>query len=161
PADGMAVDGLTRALTRIRSQADISGGTVRRELMAANLNARLAQQKGIGPTQLLSDVLREPHGNRLQSGPLARVLLPAILGERSVPEDRHHHLNRVLELDRDGPLNEEIERIVGDLPFSCRLSDLGLTHEDIVTANAQIDTLSNGGAKATSDGMMSIMEAVL
>ncbi|MEM8869893.1 MAG: iron-containing alcohol dehydrogenase [Pseudomonadota bacterium] len=161
PADGIAVDGLIRALASIRGNLDTEDKMIRRELMAANLNARLAQQKGIGPTQLLSDILREPHGNRLKSGPLARVLLPAALGGRTVPPDRQLHLNRILDLEGDQHLDEEIDLIIGDLPFAGRLSDLGLTRKDIVTASAQIDEPLSDAVKTTSSAAMSIMEAVL
>lgn len=161
PADGIAVDGLIRALARIRSRTDTDDKTARRELMAASLNARLAQQKGIGPTQLLSDILREPYGNRLKSGPLARVLLPAVLGGRPVSAERQQHLSRILDLDGQDGLDEEIERILGELPFAGRLSDLGLTHDDILNASAQIDDPLSDEVKTTSAGAMSIMEAVL
>jgi len=161
PADGIAVDGLLRALTRIKEPEAAISKTARRELMAATLNARLAQQKGIGPTQLLSDILREPHGNRLKSGPLARVLLPAALQGRSVSPERKTQLERILGAKSGDPLDKSVEHIIGALPFAGRLSDLGLTRDDIFAASSQFDEPLNSGDKAAMGGAMSIMEAVL
>jgi len=129
--------------------------------MAANLNARLAQQKGIGPTQLLSDILSEPHGNRLKSGPLARVLLPAALGGRSVTPKRQEKLARVLGLDSKADLDSKVETILKDLPYANRLSELGLTHEDIVSASDKINDPIGNTVQTTAASARSIMEAVL
>ena len=160
PADGMAIDGLTRAARRLTSDDSALEAEERRELMAASLNATLSQQKGIGPTQVLADVLREPHGNKLTTGALARVLLPAMLSGRTLPEDRREQLTRVLALGNDAFFDEEVEQLLEGLPFAGRLSELGLTHGDIVKASAQIEGPLSTVAHTTADGAMSLLEAV-
>ena len=159
PADGMAIDGFARAVRATKSAALADDPVYRRELMAAHLNATLAQQKGIGPTQLLSDALRAPHGDRLSGGALSRIILPAVLNTRQIPEDRSDALRRLLESETTKSLNSDIEALFAYLPLPGRLSDLGLTHADITQASRDVQDAIGDGAGAQS-GAQTIMEAV-
>lgn len=160
PADGIALDGFARAVASLKATNLPETPEARRELMAASLNATLAQQKGIGPTQLIVDILREPYGNQVPSGALARVLLPGVLGSRSVPSDRQARLAQMLAVGTTAPLDEGVEDLLRSLPLAARLSELGLTQTDIVNASEEIEGPLSTAIHTTAAGARSIMEAV-
>ena len=160
PADGMALDGMGRAVRSLKNNAREQSPASRRELMAASLNATLAQQKGIGPTQLIADILREPYGNQLPSGALARVLLPGVLGAQKVPDDRLELLSQLLHLQANEPLDQGVDELLRDLPLADRLSELGITHEDIANASDEIEGPLSSAIHTTAAGAKSIMESV-
>lgn len=161
PADGMALDGFDRALAQLRAGTLGGGAEDRRELMAAGLNATLAQQKGIGPTQLINDILREPHGNAVAAGAVTRVLLPGVLRARRQPEERMKRLLRCMGLSPETSLDQAVDAFLGGLPVAARLSDLGLTHGDLVKATEVIEGPLSTAIHTSAAGAMSIMEAVL
>lgn len=158
PADGMALDGFNRAASRIRHAADGKNPAAWRELMAANLNATLAQQKGIGPTQFMAEVLREPHGNRMALGALARILLPGVLGNRQVAPERVKALTQMLSA-QDG-LGPSVAELFEELPLAGRLSELGFTESDIADASDEFDKTYRATAQTNGVGARSILEAV-
>jgi len=160
-ADGIAIDGLTRAQAIIESTATINACGAPRDLMAAMLNARLAQQKGVGPTQILVDTLREVHSEKLMPGALARVLLPVVLNRRAVPGDAEDRLLRVLNGRKDGGLQSEIEALLGDLPFGQSLSELGVTRADIEDASLHLNGSLDLAISGTPSGAKKIMELAL
>lgn len=157
PADGMALDGARRAVRAMRTPDQVGDPSYRRELMAAGLNASLSQQKGIGPTQLISDALREPYGNRLASGALARIILPVVLSTRTVPGAKGAAVMRMLDLMENDLLDLGVEALLTPLPLPHRLSDLGLTHTDIIQASDSLRDRVEAQGTAPQD----IMESVL
>jgi hypothetical protein len=78
PADGIALDGLRRAVGYLeRAVADGTDFEARRELLAAGLNAGLAAQKGLGGVHALALALEAEAG--LSHGRLHAALLPPVM----------------------------------------------------------------------------------
>jgi len=159
PADGMAFDGVDRAVRCLTMGADVVRPEGLRELMAASLNATLAQQKGIGPTQILGDILSEPHGNRFRPGALTRVLLPQVLAATTPSAARRARIECLL--GGDAPLLTQVNALLSPLPFPRRLSDLGLTQADILSAISKIEGPISAAIARTAEGAQAIMEAAL
>ena len=167
PADGMAIDGLIRMVRQLRDGVDNLPVVTHRELMAAGINAVLAQQKGIGTTQLLCDLLREPHGNRFLPGELSRVLLPEALKGRDLHTEQRDRLSRLLSFDDCEHIEQVISNLLDKLPFVRRLSELGLTQQDISRASAELEEAAIcsswgsawGSGRTSHSGAMSIMQA--
>lgn len=78
PADGIARDGLRRAITSIERAVSGDDLSARRELMAAALNGALACQKGLGAVHAMSHALGSLD-NALDHGAVNAVLLPHVL----------------------------------------------------------------------------------
>lgn len=159
PADGMAIDGLIRMVRQLRDEVNNLSIITHREMMAAGINAALAQQKGIGTTQLLGDLLREPHGNRFLPGALSRVLLPETLKGRVLDREQRDRLSRLLAFSKDDDIEQDVSNLLDKLPFARRLSELGLTQQDISRASSEFEdaTICTGGP--LQPGAMSIMQA--
>lgn len=79
PADGIALDGLTRGWTHLeRATRDGRDAEARRQLMSASMQGAMAFQKGLGCVHSLSHSLGgiAPH---LHHGTLNALFLPAVL----------------------------------------------------------------------------------
>lgn len=160
PADGMALEGVRQAACAVKTAKTANDPKYRRELMAASLNASLSQQKGIGPTQLISEVLREPYGNRFSSGSIAKILLPEFLKIRNLQGGRSHTLTRVLEIENHKRLDLGIKNLLNQLPLPRKLSELGLTRDDILKASEKVEDALTGNAEFEKSSALKIMESV-
>ena len=76
PADGAALDGLSRVMASLPRLLESETPEVRRELMAASLNSTLAQRKGIGAAQSLAAALACASGMEIDRGAVLRLILP-------------------------------------------------------------------------------------
>lgn len=124
PADGMALDGLSRCLrtlTRLEQDRDIE---VYRELMAAALNASFSQEKGVGPAQTIVAKLGEqaPTG---QEAALARLVLPAVVQASIVDSEKAKVLSNVMG-EAGSPLAQSLARALSDADSPGSLSRLGV-----------------------------------
>lgn len=80
PADGIALDGLRRAVRHLEAAVAQPGDLdARRELLAAALNAGLAAQKGFGGIEAASRALAAAAGSGMRHGACRAALLPAVL----------------------------------------------------------------------------------
>jgi alcohol dehydrogenase class IV len=80
PADGIALDGLTRAWAHIeRATTDGSDREARRHMMSASMQGAMAFQKGLGCVHSLSHSLGGVNP-RLHHGTLNALFLPAVIG---------------------------------------------------------------------------------
>lgn len=80
PADGIALDGIRRAVASL--DLAVQDGTnleARREMMAAALDAGLASQKGLGAVEALSHALEDEICQDAAHGYLHAALLPVVL----------------------------------------------------------------------------------
>ncbi|MEL6679688.1 MAG: iron-containing alcohol dehydrogenase, partial [Pseudomonadota bacterium] len=137
PADGIALDGLRRAVAHLdRVLADSGDLEARREMMAATLNGALALQKGLGASHAMNNALRAVAEHPLDQGALSRILLPSVMrfNAEAVP-DKRDALAGVLGDGED--LVGQVEALFARLPLPTRLSDLEIEAE-LLSPAAQI-----------------------
>ncbi len=164
PAAGMALDGLERAVSNLEQTIGQATYEVRREIMAACLNSSLAQQRGLGATQVIGNALCVASGRNLDRGALSRVILPEVL-HRQRHENQHKlaHVRRILDLEPTSTLTLGIKKIFETVPLAQNLSGLGLSENDLeVAANLAAGDLSYlfGAQFAGNDEMLSLLHAV-
>ena len=132
PADGMALDGLSRCLTSLERIDDGTGLDLHREVMAAGLNAFLSQDKGVGPAQTMTTSLLE-HDAPAKRAAIARLVLPGIMKARDMDQDKADVLRKVLS-KADEPLEEATRRILADIQMAPSLADIGVPIEALEPA---------------------------
>lgn len=154
PADGMALDALTRSVTNLPKIAGHTGLAVQREFMAAALNAALSQEKGVGPALVLAAALADRNGG-IEVPDLARLILPSVVKNVSIDGAKAKVLLKVI----GGPeaeLSAAIERLMTSIPMRSSLSDLGVTPEDISAVAQQVD----GKAGLEYDSVRQVLDPV-
>ncbi len=136
PADGIARDGLRRALAHLeRAVADGSDLDARREMMAAALNGALANQKGLGGVHAMSHALSGVVSGALDHGAANAVLLPLVL-EFNAPAvaGRYEDIKREFRLPAKANLPEAIIRLRERIALPARLGDIGVAGGDLPRA---------------------------
>jgi len=129
PADGMALDGLIRAVAVLGASEFGSDLTIRRELMAACLNAALAQEKGIGPTQLLSRALAS-ECQTVKTADAARLLLPGIIKVTEHDSRKEAILQQIIAPEAPD-LDQALREFLSRIPLSSRLSEMGAVPQNL------------------------------
>lgn len=134
PADGIARDGLRRAMAN--AEAAVAGdGGARRELMAAALNGALAAQKGLGAVHAMSHALASVMRGRIDHGAVNAILLPVALAFNApAVADRHAEIRREFGLSRGAGLPGAMARLRARIGLPSTLSALGLTAADLPQA---------------------------
>ena len=154
PADGMALDALSRCVVTLPKCASKPRLDLHREVMAAGLNAALSQEKGVGPSLVLAAALAEPKLG-LKVPELARLILPAVIQNGSVNAEKATVLLKVL----GGPeqaLDAAVKRILDPVPMGRSLSELGIGRDDLDRVSTQV----NGKAGLTSEGARAVLETI-
>lgn len=164
PADGIAIDGLARAvrnLYRVLKGGDIEA---RREMMAASLNGALALQKGIGVVHAIGTALETVSHKGLDRGALSRLVLPGVLRlNADAAKDKHQPLRQVLDIHPNLSLADGVEAFLSDLPLPRSLSEMGVDGDQVSAAAAlaahDLATLSSPRTARVED-LLSIMQSV-
>lgn len=143
PADGIALDGLRRAVENIYRLMAQETLDVRRELMAAGLNGRLAQQKASGRAEALSEALLTAAGLPLDPGALKRLLLPGVLRAGRPPDrDKEATLCGILGVPAGRTLADGLDAFLAGLPLPRALSEMGLEQDHLdVAAQRAAETI--------------------
>lgn len=131
-ADAIALDGLRRACRYLRAVClDGSDVTARAEMMMASTQGALAFQKGLGLIHSLSHPLGAIP-KQLHHGTLNSVFLPHVLrfNHDSCP-DRMQQIASAVGCDSHNDLASWFETLAGEIGIPQRLSDLGVTGEDL------------------------------
>lgn len=164
PADGIAIDGLERAVGSLYKATKDDDLTARREMMAASLNGALAEAKGLGVTHAIGKALGAVSERNLDSGALSRLLLPAVLRfHAQAAQTRYEKLRQVFKLPVDQPVADGLESFLCELPLPHRLNDLGVDDEQIEAAAAlaaQDRAVGNSPRVALVGDILSIMHSV-
>jgi len=128
PADGIAIDGLTRAAANIeRAVADGMDLDARREMMAASMNGALALQKGLGAVHALSHALGAVVDQWLHHGALNAVLLPHVLAFNApAVGHRYDAVKRAMGLSPTADLGSAIASLNARIGLPARLSQMGV-----------------------------------
>ena len=165
PANGIAMDGLSRglhALSSLSGRADLSA---RRELMAACMNAALVPQKGLGLAHAITSGLCAESAAPLNKPAIKRLLLPRILEFHA----GNGALARSPLMDAMGFTNpadtiKVISRTLRDLPLPATLSELGINADLVARASvraARHRALSNSPRRPGLASIQSLLTAIL
>lgn len=162
PADGIALDGLRRAVRHLE-RAVANGGDLeaRREMMAAAMNGALALQKGLGGVHAISHALGGLPGHDLHHGMLNAILLPHVLAFNApAVGHRYRALGEAMRLPCPGDFLAAVARLVARLGLPTRLRDLGVAEGSIGTAAelaAKDHTNGTNPRRATTEDYRSIL----
>lgn len=135
PADGMALDAFRRCIGILpgieAARLDIA---LHRDLMAAALNAAFSQDKGVGPSQVLSAALKDALSS-IDTTAAARLILPGAIEVVAPDRSKTDVLGRLMgvsQLSAQGLRTLLRQRTGG----AARLSDLGLSRAHLAGAAA-------------------------
>lgn len=135
PADGIALDGLRRAVNALPKVLKNDKLSYRREMMAAGLNSALALQKGIGTTQVIGDSLEVVAGTAFDQGGIRRLILPPIMRSTTKASGvKEESLKQVLGVNGSSDLIDTLEHYLTDLPLPNRLGDFGISENHLSKA---------------------------
>lgn len=131
-AESIALDGLARAFNSIRGVvADGKNRHLRTELMMAALQGGLTFQKGLGMIHSLSHPMGAISGKRLHHGTLNAIFLPHVLRfNASACREKMQRMADALHVS-PSHLPEVFERLNSDIGLPSRLSELGVTTNDL------------------------------
>ena len=146
PADGIALDGLTRGWAHIeRATRDGSDREARLNMMSASMQGAMAFQKGLGCVHSLSHSLGGVNP-RLHHGTLNAMFLPAVIrfnapAESMLKEKRLERMAHAMGLARGDDIPEAIRAMNVRLGLPTGLAAMGVTEDqfDDVIKGAMAD----------------------
>ena len=165
PAEGIALDGLRRAVNNIdKVLEDLGNLTARREMMAASLNGALALQKGLGACQAIANALAVVCATPNHSGVLNRVALPGVLNfNRPEVECKYASLRPTFRISEESDFVDGVQKFLSHLPLPGCFSELGISESELEDA-AQIAAIDlachTNPRKLGRDDFLSIMKSV-
>ncbi|WP_420404277.1 iron-containing alcohol dehydrogenase [Nisaea sp.] len=164
PADGIALDGVVRAVANLHRAVREDGLAPRREMMAAGLNCALAQQKGFGLAHAMARALAPGAQEQPDAGAINRLVLPGVL--RFIEEterQRFAPLRHILGVGAPDSLANSVHRFLENLPLPGRLAEMGIGEQHMERAAeraAQDRAAQNAPRTADPDDILSIMRSV-
>lgn len=164
PADGIAQDGLARALRSLAATGRGRAADLRRELMAAGLNAALVQQKGHGLAHAIASALDAVVPDGIDRGAAARLLLPEILGyyeAAGVAEPKA--ILDALGLPCGTTAAEPLRRRFSGLPLPSSLAEMGVPADrltDVAALAARHRATTNGPRNPKPAEILAILQAL-
>lgn len=128
PADGIAVDGFKRIARNISTIAQEDTLEMRRELMAASLNATLAMQKNAGIAHELCKIILRSASHPIDEGALMRLLivLEAELMETEWTQQRKTEVRATLGVPDDVSLKSWLATLLSTFSLPRSLIELGI-----------------------------------
>lgn len=140
PADGIAFDGLARTVRNLPDVLKQDSLSKRRELMAAGLNGTLAQQKGAGMAQALTDALTYSSKSELDQGALKGILLPGVLNLVNEQNacSRRDQIRIALKIPNQESLQKGLLAFLSSLPLPSTLHELGVSQSNIMFAAKEL-----------------------
>ena len=135
PADGMALDALSRVVDNVRGVVFDDDLAARREMMAAGLNSSLALQKGLCAVHAISNAVASMAAMPIDPSALGGVLIPQLCRYYEQHGARRlHAVRRSLGLPEDCCLADGLHHVLGALPLAGSLSELGVSANDLAGA---------------------------
>lgn len=165
-ADAIALDGFVRAWSNIR-RAVAHGDDLRArtEMMMAAMQGGLTFQKGLGAVHALSHPLGSLTAKRLHHGTLNAIFMPHVLRfNMDAGRERIGRLAEAAGLRQPEALPEAFERLSAELGLPLRLSQLGVSREDLtpLVAHAMRDHCTwTNPRKPTEADYQSLYDAAL
>ena len=132
PAEGIALDGLERAMKWIRVAVNEGGNReARRQMMSASMQGALAFQKGLGAVHSLSHALGSYPAATLHHGTLNAVVLPAVLRFNAtavsvVADGKYARMARAMGLEADAPADRYIAGLNREIGIAGGLGEMGV-----------------------------------
>ena len=132
PAEGIALDGLERAMKWIRVAVNEGGNReARRQMMSASMQGALAFQKGLGAVHSLSHALGSFPAATLHHGTLNAVVLPAVLRFNAsaasvVAENKYARMARAMGLAADATVDRFIAGLNREIGIAGGLGEMGV-----------------------------------
>lgn len=161
PAEGLALDALSRAITYATDVLKQDRLPARRQMMASGLNSSLALQKGLCPVHAISNAVSSIADKPIDPSTLGGILIPVLMRHyEPFVAARAQPLRRSLSLGKHESLADRIDRFLATLPLCRSLEDVGLTPEDLPQA-AQIASadraIGNGPVQMDADDVLDIL----
>lgn len=164
PAEGIALDGLLRAIRSIHLSTQADESEARREIMAAGLNAALVQQNGLGLTYVICATLEAVSKNTVDPGAVTRLILPEVL--RFYATNEHldlASLSDALGVQDARGVADRISSVLASLPLPASLTEIGILPDEITRAAplvARHRAIGNGPHIPQVTDILSIMNSV-
>jgi len=136
PAEGIALDGFKRVARNLNEVVSEDSLEMRRELMAASLNATLAMPSKAGIAHELCDILLNHTGAPIDEGALVRLLIvvEAEILESSWTERRIKSVRTALEVPHEQPLRQWLISLLEELPLPGSFLELGVNVKQLHSA---------------------------
>lgn len=132
PADGLALDAISRTVRHLGCAMHHDQLVARREMMAGSLNSALSLQKGLCAIHAVTNALASVSEAQIDPCAVGRLLLPGVLRFYADHiETKAAPLRQALGLGDREDLPDGIAQILADLPLPNSLSEMGLTAEHI------------------------------
>lgn len=166
PAEGIALDGLRRAVRSLHNALRSGALADRRELSAASLNGALAQQKGPGVAYAMVNALCAVSSAAPDSGAISRLVLPGVLrmiGDDPAHAQRGETVRVLLGLGAEADIAEGVRRFMAPLPLPGSLSEMGVSLDEIGRAaeDAACDlAVARNATPARGEELRSLLRAV-
>lgn len=140
PADGIAIEGFKRIARNISTIAQEDTLEMRRELMAASLNATLAMQKNAGVALELCEIFLRSSTHRIDEGALMRLLIviEAELVESQWSRERESEVRATLGVPEDVSLKHWLMMLLNSFSLPRSLIELGLNRHAISDAACEL-----------------------
>lgn len=131
PADGIALDGLARAVQWLPKAFDNGSDlAARSEMMMAALQGALCFQKGLGAVHAMSHPLGGLEQPRLHHGTLNAVIMPAVLRyNEAYAAEKYERLRAAVGLAPQADLAEYVESLNRNLGLPRNLTEMGVPPE--------------------------------
>ncbi|MEP7155220.1 MAG: iron-containing alcohol dehydrogenase [Betaproteobacteria bacterium] len=132
PAEGIALDGLERAMKWIRTAVNEGGNReARRQMMSASMQGAMAFQKGLGAVHSLSHALGSYPQKTLHHGTLNAIVLPTVLrfnasAESVIAQDKYVKLRRAMGLGGGAAVDQYIAGLNQDIGIAKGLEAIGV-----------------------------------
>ncbi len=166
PAEGIAIEGLRRAMRNIeRAVADGGDREARWEMMMAAMMGAMSFQKGLGAVHAISHPLGGLQEPRLHHGTLNAVVMPAVLRfNANHVGDKYDRLCDAMNLKQGTNLSEFIECFNAKLGLPANLREMGVPEAVIpdMAAAAELDHCNASNPRtATKDDYINLINEAM
>lgn len=127
PADGLAIDALSRVKAHANRAIQMDDLSARREMMAGGLNSSLSLQKGICAVHAICNAIASATTRKLDPSSLGGVIIPRLVelyGQKAACGDCR--IKDALRIDSGRALAEGLDELMADWPTPKTLSKLGV-----------------------------------
>lgn len=164
PADGLALDSLTRVTRNIARVLHDDDLAARREMMAGGLNSSLSLQKGLCVVHAISNAIAAVAPKPIDPSALGGILIPELVRFYGEPvAERADEIKRSLRLDPDLCLADGVDDFLSRLPLPRALRDVSVDRASLgMAADLAVRdrAIWNGPRPLSSDSVLSILSAV-
>lgn len=151
PADGLALDGISRIVANTATVLREDDLMARREMMAGSLNSALSLQKGLCAVHAITNALASVSDVEIDPCAVGRIVMPGLVASyRDADARKIDVLKRCMGMDQSQSLSEGLCELMGDFPLPDRLSEMGLStwHLDQAADAAARDRAIRNGPRA-------------